>query len=196
MEPNGYGGSFQRGENVAAGTGATCVNTVRRFLKFVRPETQTSATDTMVFSCIFHAGLATIWIHWYAPPNKNEVEKFKSAMVARYDLLYKQEDLIQFLAALRNIIDWNIHQRLPLLRNALTELAPRVEQWDEQWNVLVRNRDLDRAVEWKYEGSDGNEVSADEERAENKDSGESDESEGNEEDWLSAPIRFSTSLWS
>jgi len=127
------GGSFRHAERQAAGAGALAVNSLRSFLKIAQTNSDPPKMESKFFSCTMNASYADLWVHWCEPDEDSaRKDRFYSTRVGRYTL--EEPDQVQrFQAALRNIVDWAMEERLPLIRTALSRIKDNGgEPWLDQ----------------------------------------------------------------
>jgi len=127
------GGSFRHAERQAAGAGALAVNSLRSFLKIAQANFDPPTMELIFFSCTMNASYADLWVHWCEPDEESpEKNIFYSTRVGRYTL-EEPDQVHRFQVALRNIVDWAIQERLPLIRTALSRIKDNGgESWLDQ----------------------------------------------------------------
>jgi len=118
-------GSVYVGETQNATAGACCVTGVEQLLKTAYPEIQRRVTDSMAFSCVLNITSAYLSVHWFRNDyvdGDGGPGPYSSAELEAYNLK-KGKDVIAFRAALRNIMDWGLGDRLTTIREALLKVV-------------------------------------------------------------------------
>lgn len=135
------GGTRWVAENQNAGTGCHCVNSMETLLKYTRKQDlPRQIIDSLAFSCVADADFGSLWVHWLESETDNGPRRFVSSEVDSY-LFKKPADLRQFRASVRNIIEYGINERLPIIKEALANCLPLIPLWNAEDRLAkVRRR--------------------------------------------------------
>lgn len=111
-------GSIWVAENQGATNGALCVNSIERLFKIV--EKSSDEVDSIAFSCLMDERAAAIWVT-YCDRIKGHIINVE---VEQY-LMSRTTDIIGIRNAIKNICDWSLRERLPVLMSALDQFNPK-----------------------------------------------------------------------
>ena len=135
------GGTRWVADNQNAGTGCHCVNSIETLLKYTRKaEVQRQTIDSLAFSCVADADFGSLWVHWQDLRTDEGSSRFLSSEVDNFSFR-KLNDLRQFRACVRNIIEYGIDKRLDTIKKALADCLSLIPQWDKEDRLAkVRRR--------------------------------------------------------
>ena len=130
--------------NQNAGTGSHFVNSIETLLSCVRSSDDRNPTDSVAFSCIVDSDDASLWVHWRELGDR---PRFVSSEIGHYHL-HRKSEVRDLRSGVRNIIDFGLKKRLPMIKDALYELIPQLPRWDEEDKALRarRSSQLDDAL--------------------------------------------------
>ena len=118
--------------NQNAGTGSHCVNSIETLLNNVRSSDDRNPTDSVAFSCIVDSDDASLWVHWRQLGDR---PRFTSSEIGHYHL-HRKNEVQDLRSSVRNIIDFGLEKRLPMIKDALYKLIPQLPRWDEEVKAL------------------------------------------------------------
>ncbi|KAL8699042.1 MAG: hypothetical protein Q9201_006230 [Fulgogasparrea decipioides] len=122
LKSEASGGTLLHAERQAAGSGASCVNSMRGVLEEAFPFEKLSTVDSIAFSaCVTHRE-AIIHVHWYDP----EERLHYMSWIGSFDTLRNSQGCSRVV---KSIFDHAIDTRLPKLRQALRQLYPFPVHW-------------------------------------------------------------------
>lgn len=116
--------------NQNATTGAVCTRAVEVLFSYARqqnPDLSRDASSAVAFSTSIDAEIATLWIHWQAEDQHQWIGSKINTFV-----LCKPDDIRQFRLMTKNIIDYGLNKRLPVLKQALDSLPLDVWYAEDQ----------------------------------------------------------------
>ena len=122
--------------NQNAGTGSHCVNSIETLLSYTRTREQRQITDSVAFSCVVDSHDASLWVHWREHGNGSH---YVSSEIDFYHF-HRPQDIRHFRSSVRNIIDFGLDERLPMIKSALFDLIPQLPIWDEEDKVAKARR--------------------------------------------------------
>lgn len=110
-------GSTWATENQAAAGGATCVNSLEKLFSVI--DKDSSAIDSISFSCIMNERSAAFWMHYC----DKERGKFFGVEIQHF-YMEKANEIKATRNSIKNIVGWAIKERLPSVMNKLSQFQP------------------------------------------------------------------------
>ncbi|KAL8939676.1 MAG: hypothetical protein Q9211_002627 [Gyalolechia sp. 1 TL-2023] len=122
LKSEASGGTLWQAENQAAGSGPSCVNSVRQLLAEADPTQTPSTMDSIAFSaCVTHRQVV-FHVHFYLP----EENLHYMSWIASCDTM---RDVQRCNHITQNIVQYGLGTRQTIIRNALAKLHPFPLHW-------------------------------------------------------------------
>ena len=122
LKSEATGGTLLHAERQAAGSGASCVNSIRWLLKEAYPSQIPSIIDSIAFSaCVTHRE-TVLHVHFYNP----EDELHYMSWIATFESLRNAQGCSHVV---ENILDLCLGARQAKVRQALAQLVPFPKHW-------------------------------------------------------------------
>ncbi|MCJ1358064.1 MAG: hypothetical protein MMC33_008062 [Icmadophila ericetorum] len=122
MKSEAMGGTIWQAENQAAGSGASCVSTMRWLFQEAYGSENRSVIDSIAFSaCITHRE-AVFHVHFYSPVES----RYYMSWIGTFETMRKVQDCNNMVL---NIFDHGLETRQKKVREALAQLHPFPERW-------------------------------------------------------------------
>ncbi len=118
------GGTLYTAESQAAVSGAHSVHALRWLLSQACPSRTLSSTDSVVFTAAVSQRIVVFHVIWYSSENG-------SIYMSHIDTLafMKESDIQECSDLIKNIVDYGLKIRQPIIRDALKALHPIPQQW-------------------------------------------------------------------
>ncbi|KAL8725814.1 MAG: hypothetical protein Q9181_006273 [Wetmoreana brouardii] len=122
LKSEASGGTLWQAENQAAGSGSSCVNSMRQLLAEAYPSQTSSTIDSIAFSvCITHRQ-AVFHVHFYSPEDRLHYMSW----IASCETI---RDVQRCNHITQSIIQYGLGTRQTTIRNALAKLHPFPLHW-------------------------------------------------------------------
>lgn len=118
------GGTLYVAENQAAVSGAHSVHSLLWLRSQADPSRTQSSTDSVVFTATVSQREAVFHVHWFSPKDDKVYMSYIDSFAFMKDLdIQGCRDLV------KNILDYGLEVRQPIIRDALKLLHPILKQW-------------------------------------------------------------------
>ena len=124
LKSEAMGGNLWQAENQAAGSGSSCVNTMRWLYGEANPGKIQSTVDSIAFTACFTHRLVNFYVHFYMP----DKDQHYMARLASCDPLCKLQ-IQKSNHLVENILEHCLGDRQKKTREALALLYPFPEHW-------------------------------------------------------------------
>ena len=121
------GGVLYVAENQAVGSGVHSVESLRWLLRQASPSEVPAATDAVAFAGAVSPRAAVFYILWYSEDEQRYImSKFSNVSFMEGP---KRPDIQQCKDVIKNVLDYGIEVRQPVIRKALAQLNPAPSYW-------------------------------------------------------------------
>ncbi len=113
-----------------------CVNSIETLMSYTTNTDERQIIDFIAFSCVVNSHNASLWVHW----RENEDDsQFVSSEVDYYHF-HRSRDIREFRANVKNIIDYELSERLIMIKNALFDILSQIPRWNAENKVAKVRR--------------------------------------------------------
>ncbi len=124
-------------ENQNAEIESYCVNSIETLMSYTTNTDERQIIDFIAFSCVVNSHNASLWVHWREDEDDS---RFVSSEVDYYHF-HRSRDIREFRANVKNIIDYELSERLTMIKNALFDILPQIPRWNAE-NKVAKVRQL------------------------------------------------------
>ncbi len=108
-----------------------CINSIETLMSYTTNTDEHQIINFIAFSYVVNSHNASLWVHWREDEDDS---RFVSSEVDYYHF-HRSHDIREFRASVKNIIDYELSERLIMIKNALFDILLQISRWDAENKV-------------------------------------------------------------
>ncbi len=108
-----------------------CINSIEMLMSYMINTDERQIINFIAFSYVVNSHNASLWVHWQEDEDDS---RFVSSEVDYYHF-HRLCDIRKFQASVKNIIDYELSERLIMIKNALFNILLQISRWDAENKV-------------------------------------------------------------